>query len=121
MKILFFGVLFSWGLTIALTLGGCPGNTPAPIVPDATDAMPLPPSATCSSASVADCTLACSALQKAGCSIGARPDCPTFLVRDLGSCRVPNPSTQMPLTCPDVGNVKTVIDAMKLGFVCGDL
>lgn len=102
-------------------LTGCP---PQPVVPppDASDALAPPPVPVGDSspqpAPSGDCAAACAALSAAGCSLGAQPDCPTFLTRDLGSGKVANPATSKPLGCADVSAVHTKTDAQKLGFAC---
>jgi hypothetical protein len=93
-----------FGLLIALA--GCPQPSPAPPTPEASDG------------SESDCVMACAALSAAGCSVGAQSDCPAFLTRDLGIGKVPNPTTQKPMTCADVAGVRTKANAQALGFVC---
>jgi hypothetical protein len=112
---------------------GCP---PVPVTPppDASDAVappppaevdagplgdaPTPPAGVDAGPIAADCVSACVALLKAGCSLGDAGDCAVFLTRDLGSGKVPNPSTGKPLTCSTVAGIKTRADVQKIGFVC---
>jgi hypothetical protein len=84
---------------------------PPPIPPPSPDAAPAPPPD-------ASCASACASLTAAGCSLSGQGDCSTFLTRDLGSGKVPNPATGRPLTCADVAAVRTQADAQRLGFSC---
>ncbi|MGO9832606.1 MAG: hypothetical protein ACLP1X_00145 [Polyangiaceae bacterium] len=107
-------------LTAALVLTSCP--QPVAPSPDASDAAPIP--VTIDSAPVPvgpvsqDCALACTALKTAGCALGDAGDCGTFMMRDIGSGKVPNAATGAPLTCLSIQAVHTKTDAQKLGFVC---
>jgi len=62
--------------------------------------------------------MACQALTTASCQLGDATSCAAFMKRDLGSGKVPNPTTHKPLTCQDVVQVRTRADAQKLGFAC---
>jgi|SRR5579859_594041 len=104
-------------IAIAALLCACPPPAPPqPPGPDASDAAPSPPP------SPGDCSAACAALALAGCALGAAADCPAFMARDIGSGKVPDPTTChprcLPLTCATIAQVKTVADAQRLGFVC---
>jgi hypothetical protein len=95
---------------------GCP--QPVTPLPDGSDAAPMPAPAAADSSTGATCALACNALGAAGCALGDAGDCVTFMLRDIGSGKVPNVATGTPLTCLAVSAVRTKTDAQKLGFVC---
>jgi hypothetical protein len=106
-------------LLTAILVLGCP-SVPAPVTPpsppDASDASaeasPAPPPSTC--------VQACAALRSAGCPLGVRADCPSFLVTMTATGEVANASTQKPLSCSDVAAVTTAAQAKAIGFGCSD-
>lgn len=116
-------------LVALVGLGGCPPAAVTPL-PDASDAAsgaidsgpigdaPAPPAVIDAGPTTPDCVSACATLAKVGCNLGDAGDCAAFLTRDLGSGKVPNPSTNKPLTCVVVEAIKTKADVQKLGFVC---
>jgi hypothetical protein len=109
---------FLGGLIMMTMLTGCP--QPVTPLPDASDAAPMGVDSTPLPIApvTQDCILACTALGAAGCALGDAGDCGTFMMRDIGSGKVPNAATGAPLTCATISGVKTRIDAQKLGFVC---
>jgi hypothetical protein len=64
------------------------------------------------------CAGACTALANAGCALGTKPDCPTFL-QGLVSSNYPlaEPNGH-PFSCDDVSRVQSKDDARGLGFSC---
>jgi hypothetical protein len=132
---------------LAILLWGCtPLPPPVPPTPDASDASPAPPAPTPTPtptppptpppAPVVDaspptpppvvvdagppstCSLACSALQAAGCTLGGQTGCLLFMNRDIASGKVRNPSTNVPLTCAAIAKVTTKAQGVVLGFSC---
>lgn len=95
-------------------LVGCPQPpAPAPMPPDATDAMSIPESG------LAACVLACQQLAAVGCSEGSAPTC----VRSLTTIEIlktePNKANgNLPLQCSDFAMVKTAADVTKMGEPC---
>jgi hypothetical protein len=90
-----------------------PPPNPPPQPPDASDAAPAPPPAFDSGSA---CDAACSVLVGLHCWKGA--DCAATLARDLGSGKIPDPTTHKPMTCAQLAQLTTVVDAQRLGFVC---
>lgn len=105
---------FAVSVAVIMAVVACtPSPVPLTPTPDASDAAPSTADASTT------CAAACAALAAVSCPLGASPSCPAFLQGQSDAGSLPNPAAGgKPLTCAAVAQVRTLVDAQRMGFAC---